>query len=99
MSDLMHYRFLNHIDAPKRLLALTLDELSVVALALVLLIASSQKVMVALFGFGLLSALKFLKGGQNPKFLLILAYWYLPGSLTSFFLPKLPKSHYRIWKA
>ncbi|WP_341272898.1 type IV conjugative transfer system protein TraL, partial [Fluoribacter gormanii] len=34
----MNYRFLSHIDAPKRILTLTLDELAVASLGFMLLI-------------------------------------------------------------
>lgn len=99
MSQTNHYYFLNHIDAPKRYLSLTIDELIVAGIGFVLLICSPHKIMVALFGMGLVSALRMLKKGHGPKKLLLLAYWYLPGVLTGFFLPKLPSSHHRIWKA
>ncbi|HBD7476133.1 TPA: type IV conjugative transfer system protein TraL [Legionella pneumophila] len=98
MSD-MSYQFLNHIDAPKRVLTLTLDELVVAILGFVLLIISNQKVVVALLGFGLISAFRHLKKGQGPKALLVLAYWYLPYEVTQFFLPQLPPSHQRVYVA
>ncbi|HHI9467521.1 TPA: type IV conjugative transfer system protein TraL [Legionella anisa] len=95
----MNYQFLSHIDAPKRILTLTLDELMVAILGFMLLILSNQKVLVSLFGLGFLSGLRFLKKGEGPKMLLVLAYWYLPSILTQFFLPKLPASHNRVWVA
>lgn len=99
MRNLSPYHFLNHIDAPKRYLALTLDELIVAALFTTLFIASSQKIIVTIVGMGLVSILRLLKKGDGPQRLLILAYWYLPSSLTGFFLPCLPKSYLRVWKA
>ncbi|QDQ41217.1 type IV conjugative transfer system protein TraL (plasmid) [Legionella geestiana] len=95
----INYQFLNHIDAPKRILTLTLDEVVVAGLGFLLLIVSNQKVLVALFSFGLLSGLRLLKKGQGPRVLLVLAWWHLPHGLTRFFLPDLPASHYRIWVA
>ncbi|WP_419421558.1 type IV conjugative transfer system protein TraL (plasmid) [Legionella sp. D16C41] len=95
----MSYQFLNHIDAPKRVLTLTLDELIVAGLGSMLLIVSNQKVLVTLFGLSLLSGLRYLKKGEGPIALLILAYWYLPSFVTQFFLPKLPLSHHRVYVA
>lgn len=99
MSQLSHYHFLNHIDAPKRYLSLTLDELIITSLFFVLFICSSQKIIMSLFGMGLVSLLRMLKKGDGPQRLLVMAYWYLPSSITGFFLPSLPKSYQRIWKA
>lgn len=93
----MNYQFLNHIDAPKRILTLTLDELAVASLGFMLLVIANQKILVSLFSFGLLGGLRLLKKGEGPKALLVLAYWYLPSRLTQFFLPKLPASHHRVW--
>ncbi|STX81535.1 Type IV conjugative transfer system protein TraL, proteobacteria [Legionella busanensis] len=95
----MSYQFLNHIDAPKRILTLTLDELIVAGLGFMLLVVANQKVLVSLFGLGLLSGLRYLKKGEGPKVLLVLAYWYLPSGLTQFFLPNLPLSHHRVYVA
>lgn len=63
----MNYQFLNHIDAPKRILTLTLDELVVAGLGFMLLIISNQKVLVSVFGFSLLSGLRYLKKGRALK--------------------------------
>ncbi|WP_244944214.1 type IV conjugative transfer system protein TraL, partial [Legionella bozemanae] len=95
----MNYQFLNHIDAPKRILTLTMDELVGAGIGFMLLIISNQKVWVSLFGFSLLSGLRYLKKGEGPKALLVLAYWYLPSMVTQFFLPKLPLSHHRVYVA
>jgi conjugal transfer pilus assembly protein TraL len=93
----MAYQFLNHIDAPKRVLTLTMDELPIAILGFLLLVISNQKILVSLFGLGMLSGLRFLKKGQGPKALLVLIYWYLPRSLTQLLLPKLPASHHRVY--
>lgn len=93
------YQFLNHIDAPKRILTLTMDELVVVITSLVLLILSNQKIVVSLLSVGLFTVLRYLKKGEGPKGLLILAYWYLPSGFTQFFLPQLPSSHHRVYVA
>ncbi|MFO9001369.1 type IV conjugative transfer system protein TraL [Legionella pneumophila serogroup 1] len=95
----MNYQFLNHIDAPKRVLTLTMDELVVTTLSFILLLLSNQKVLVSMLGLGLLSGLRHLKKGEGPKALLVLAYWYLPSYITQFFLPKLPLSHHRVYVA
>jgi conjugal transfer pilus assembly protein TraL len=93
----MHYQFLNYIDAPKRILTLTIDEFAMAIIGMSLLVASNQKLVACILILGILGALRRLKKGSGPKSLLVLAYWYLPGSLTQLFLPKLPASHYRIW--
>jgi len=98
MGD-MSYQFLNHIDAPKRVLTLTLDEFVVAVFGFMFLVISSHKVLVSLLGFGLLSMLRGLKKGDGPRVLMVLAYWYLPFFLTQFFLPKLPLSHQRVYVA
>lgn len=95
----MNYQFLNHIDAPKRVLTLTMDELVMTTLSFILLILSNQKVLVSMLGLGLLSGLRHLKKGEGPKALLVLAYWYFPSYITQFFLPKLPLSHHRVYVA
>ncbi|KTD15563.1 Type IV conjugative transfer system protein TraL, proteobacteria [Legionella gratiana] len=95
----INYQFLNHIDAPKRVLTLTIDELVVVGLNLMLLIISNQKALVSLLGLSLFSGLRYLKKGAGPKVLLVLVYWYLPSVFTQFFLPKLPLSHHRVYVA
>lgn len=98
MSDI-NYRFLSKIDAPKRFLTLTLDELVVAITGLLLLIICNQKILVMIFGLTLLSGLRYLKKGEGPKALLILAYWHLPHAFTRFFLPRLPASYHRVWVA
>ncbi|USQ15570.1 type IV conjugative transfer system protein TraL (plasmid) [Legionella lytica] len=95
----MHHPFLNHIDAPKRYLTLTLDELVVAGISLLLFAFLSQRILVSILGFSLVSGLRAIKKGQGPKALLVLAYWYLPHAITQFFLPRLPKSYYRVWVA
>ncbi|CDZ79399.1 conjugal transfer pilus assembly protein TraL [Legionella massiliensis] len=95
----MNYVFLNLIDAPKRVLTLTCDELVVAGLGFMLLIIANQKLVVAMLGLGLLSGLRYLKKGEGPKALLVLAYWYLPSVITQLFLPKLPQSHHRVYVA
>ncbi|STX55697.1 Type IV conjugative transfer system protein TraL, proteobacteria [Legionella beliardensis] len=99
MASNISYQFLSHIDAPKRVLTLTLDELIVAILGFMLLVMSNQKVLVSLVGLGLLSGLRYLKKGEGPKALLVLTYWYLPSPLMQFFLPKLPFSHHRLYVA
>lgn len=98
MSDI-RYCFLSHIDAPKRIFTLTLDELVIASMGFMLLVGSNQKVLVSMLSFGIFSSLRYLKKGGGPKTLLVLAYWYLPKAATQFFLPQLPASHHRVWVA
>lgn len=97
--SVLYYQFLNHIDAPKRILTLTFDELAVAVCGLIFLVISNQKILVVLFSFGLFTGLRILKKGEGPRVLLVLAYWYLPHGLTKFFLPSLPASHHRVYVA
>ena len=95
----LNYHFLNQMDAPRRVFALTTDELVIAVLGFGLLVLSSQKILTTCFSLGLLSGLRLLKKGESPRHLLVLAYWYLPRGLTQFFLPRLPSSHHRIYDA
>lgn len=97
--DALAYQFLNHIDAPKRVLSLTFDELFVAGLGFLLLVVSNHKFLSSLLSFSLLTILRRLKKGQGPKSLLVFAYWYLPHGVVSLFLPKLPPSYQRLWMA
>lgn len=98
MSNI-NYRFLSHIDAPKRILSLTFDELIIAIIGFMLLVITNQKILVSIFSVGLVAGFRHLKKGDGPKALLVLAYWYLPKMVTQFFLPKLPASHHRVWVA
>ncbi|WP_419421627.1 type IV conjugative transfer system protein TraL (plasmid) [Legionella sp. D16C41] len=91
------YRILAHLDHPRRYFGLTVDELSIALAAALFIALCSQKVMVILSSFLLVAGLKRLKKNQGPRFLLVLAYWYLPHALTRFILPKLPDSASRYW--
>ena len=93
------YRFLNHIDAPKRYLSFMIDELVVLGIFCSLLIFCTHKITIATVGYVRFKVLRNLKKGAGPKHLLVLAYWYLPHSITQYFIPKLPASHLRLWVA
>ena len=93
------YRVVSHLDAPKCYLTLTLDEMCVVGVSLVLFVVSNHKVATGLLGLFLYTCLKQLKKGRGPRFLVVLAYWYLPASVTTFLLPNIPSSHLRVWVA
>ena len=93
------YRVVSHLDAPKCYLTLTLDEMCVAGLSLMLFVITNHKVATGLLGLFLYACLKKFKKGQGPRFLVVLAYWYLPASATTLFLPYLPPSHLRVWVA
>lgn len=99
MNDAVLYRFLTELDKPKRYLSLTIDEMVIAVVCFSLLALCNQKVIVAILGLFLITALRHLKKGGSPRVLLVLAYWYLPCTITQFFLPKLPASHFRVWVA
>ena len=99
MTNPILYHVVSHLDAPKRYFTLTVDELVVAGLSLMLLVASNHKLVVWVLGFFMYACLKQLKQGHGPRFLFVLAYWYLPASMTNLFLPNLPASHLRVWVA
>lgn len=93
------YRVVSHLDEPTRYLTLTIDEMVVACISILLLVVSNHKVAACLLGLFLCACLKQLKKGRGPRFLVVLAYWYLPASVTRLFLPNLPPSHFRVWVA
>ena len=99
MSHPNYYRLFAHLDAPKRYLSLTVDELVIAIIGFSMLGLTQYKLLSTAIGFGLLFLLRALKHGQGPKALLVLAYWHLPYAATQFFLPKLPASHHRLYVA
>jgi conjugal transfer pilus assembly protein TraL len=99
MSNGVMFRFLTELDKPKRFVGFTTDEVVIAATGFLLLAICNQKAIVAITCFLTLSLLRYLKNGDSPRVLLVLAYWYLPSAFTQFFLPKLPASHLRVWLA
>lgn len=95
MSD--DYTFVHHLDAPKRIYGLSLDELVIVVMSLALLLLSNHKLTAVLLGYSLLSGLRALKKGRSPRHLLVLGYWYLSYSVMQCLLSALPASHQRLW--
>jgi conjugal transfer pilus assembly protein TraL len=93
------YRVVSHLDAPKCYLTLTLDEMCVASISLMLFVVTNHKLVAGLLGLFLYTSLKRLKNGRGPRFLMVLAYWYLPASVTTLFLSTLPPSHLRVWVA
>ncbi|NDH09343.1 MAG: type IV conjugative transfer system protein TraL [Gammaproteobacteria bacterium] len=92
------YRMMQHLDEPLRLLGLTMDEVFIVSCGLLLLVTTTHKILAGVFCFGLYILLTFFKKGQNPRFLLVLVYWYLPFELSMFIVRHLPQSHLRVWR-
>lgn len=97
MASNMNHRVLAHLDHPRRYFGLTVDELSIALVAALFIALSNQKIIVILSAALLVAGLKRLKKNQGPRFLLVLAYWYLPHAITRFILPKLPDSSHRYW--
>lgn len=93
------YTMLTLLDEPRRHLSLTIDELVVAGSGLLLLVCSSQKIMVSVVGSLLFESFRRLKKGGGPRVLLVLAYWHLPHALTQLIVPTLPASHRRVWIA
>lgn len=93
------YTMLTRLDEPFRYFSLTVDELTVAAFGLMLLVFSSHKFVVGFVACALFGALKKLKKGAGPRVILVLAYWYLPRAITQLITPTLPASHQRIWIA
>ena len=99
MREDVMYRFLTELDKPKRYLSLTIDELVIAIIGFLLLAIANQKILVSLLGLGFIALLRYLKKGNSPRVLLVLAYWFLPYGCTRFFLPHLTPSHLRVWVA
>ena len=99
MSNASLYQLLGHLDAPKRYLSLTIDELIIASIGFIMLALTNHKIIGAVLSLLLLSTLRYLKKGASPRMLLVLIYWYFPHGLTQFLLPRLPASHQRIWVA
>ena len=97
MSSPVNYRIVKHLDEPQRFLSLTIDEVVIAMLGLMLMVASTHKLLAGLFCAGLYSGLKYLKQGDTPRYLLVLLYWYAPKEVSQLIVSKLPASHYRIW--
>lgn len=97
MSEHNKFKVLSNLDHPKRVLGLTIDELVIAVIATVLIIVSSNKLVVLFCSMGLFFGLKRLKQNRGPRFLLVLAYWCLPQPVTRFFLPKMQDSSKRFW--
>lgn len=95
--DAAMYRFLNHLDAPKRWMGFTLDEVFIAVLSFLFLIFAQNKIIIIGIGLSVVMGLRVIKKGKSPRHLLVLAYWYLPSSVTQFILPKLPPSHCRVF--
>ncbi|KTD66464.1 Type IV conjugative transfer system protein TraL, proteobacteria [Legionella santicrucis] len=93
------FLILRHLDEPKRILGLTLDDCIIGGFFIFLAMLSSLKVKIILFfvGVGLRMFVRKMKKGNPPSYLLLMMYWYFPHSLTKHFLKGLPPSHQRYW--
>lgn len=99
MEQITIYHITRHLDAPKRLLSLTMDEFVIAAIVMMLLISVSQKLLVVLIGGAFVCLLRLVKRGKSPRYLLLLMYWFLPYTIMKYFLPRLPASNLRLWLA
>lgn len=93
------FLILRHLDEPKRILGLTLDDCIIGGFFIFFAMISSNKVKIILFfiGVGLRMFVRKMKKGNPPSYLLMLMYWYFPHFLTKHFLKELPPSHQRYW--
>lgn len=99
MNEDAKYQILSHLDEPKRYYGITIDDLIIWSIVILLVTLSSNKITMTLIGLGIKRGLGMLKKGNPPSHLVLLAYWYLPSSLTKFFIKNLPESHKRFWMA
>ena len=97
MSDEAMYQILSHLDEPKRIIGLTLDDCIIGGFTIFFVMFTSSKILVVLIGVGLRAWVRRLKKGNAPNFLLVLMYWYLPHTFTKHFIKNLPESHRRYW--
>ena len=99
MSEEAKYQILSHLDEPTRYYGFTLDDLALWTVVILLVVASPNKITMTLLGLGFKKGLGYLKKGNPPSYLLLLAYWYLPSSVTQYYIKNLPASYKRFWMA
>ena len=92
------YQMIRYLDEPPRLMGLTFDELSIVFIGLLLLIASAYKVLAGVFFLGRFMVLNHFKKSGHSRVFLVFMYWYLPIEISLFFVMHLPSSHLRAWR-
>ncbi len=99
MNEDAKYQILSHLDEPTRYYGFTLDDLALWTAVILLVVISPNKITMTLIGLCLKKGLGYLKKGNPPSYLLLLAYWYLPSSITQYYIKNLPASHKRFWVA
>jgi len=97
MQDESLFKVLSHLDAPARILGLTLDDAAVCGLTMFMIMFSSHKVLVGITGFLLRMLVKYIRRGNSPSWLFLLAYWHLPSFVTRHISHGVPPSHQRYW--
>ena len=87
------YQIMKTIDAPLRLLGLTLDEAIPSILCVVVFGFLMRQMLVAIIATALvLAVMRFLKRGRSGGFLLNAIYWKLPGVVFGSYLKRTPPS-------
>lgn len=73
------YRIPKHLDAPKRLLIFTLDEVSALLVPTLLgFILFDQLVLSSLMGSAICVGMRYFKQGEGPEIWRYIVYWYFP---------------------
>lgn len=91
------FQILRHLDEPKRIIGLTLDDCFIGGFTIFFVLCSSSKILMMLAGIGIRTGVRKLLKGNPPSYLLLLMYWHLPHAMTKYFIPDLPPSHKRYW--
>ena len=94
------YKIPKSLDDPMRVVGLPMDELVVIALAVMPLVCSGQMLSALIMsGVSWIVYKYLLKNGQPPSFLLNAMYWYLPSSVSKMLLMFTPSSSVRLFIA
>jgi type IV conjugative transfer system protein TraL len=97
MDDKSLFQNLNHLNEPRRLYGLQLDDAVIGGITIFLTMIFSAKLLILAFGFAVRMAIKHVKKNNPPSYLGVLAYWYLPRFITKIYTKGMPPSHIRYW--
>jgi type IV conjugative transfer system protein TraL len=92
----LNFKTLRYLNEPMRIMGLTVDDFAIGVISMLLLLGSEHKLFGIIFALSLVSALKVLKKGARPSFVLVLMYWYLPGFVTKVMGKSLPESAHKV---
>lgn len=91
------FQIMRHLDEPKRIIGLTIEDCVIGGCTVFLVMCTSSKILMMFAGIGIRTLVKSVLKGNSPSFLLLLAYWNFPYVITKNFIKQLPPSHKRYW--